>query len=175
MPARPFLAAAPVIAVLVALTGCTGTPAESSTSSAPTTTKATGKPSPTPTDEAAVLAAYRAYWDAVVQAEQGNPDRQLFAGVAEGQVVEEEIATAQQYRDLGIVREGAPTFSKETVTVDGDTATVLACVDNSDWGVSGVTADPSVPQVLPGGVVLRRTETGWIVTGTQAAPADLTC
>lgn len=171
---RLGFATAPGLAVALLLGGC------SSSAEEPPGLTASPTPSATPTaeevvdaDEAAILDTYYAYWDAMVAAQRGNPDPALFEGVATGPLVEEAVAEARQFAELGIVREGEPSFADVTVEVDGDAATVLACVDNSAWVVPGVEGD--LPDVLPGGVVLQRTDDAWLVTGSVQAPAGFTC
>lgn len=163
------------LAAAVGVAGCSSSGEEppgltASPTASPTTTSEDGVDAGT---EAAVLDAYYAYWDATVAAQRGNPDPTLFEGVATGPLVEEAVAEAQQFADLGIVREGEPTFSDVTVEVEGATATVLACVDNSAWVVPGVEDD--LEDVLPGGVVLEQQGDRWLVTGSVEAPAAFTC
>ncbi len=153
--------------------GLTATSTPSETTSAPDVGDADAEAAILDT-EAAILDTYYAYWDAMVAAQRGNPDPALFEGVATGPLVEESVAEARQFAELGIVREGEPSFADVTVEVDGDTATVLACVDNSAWVVPGVEDD--LPDVLPGGVVLERGgDDAWLVTGSVQAPAGFTC
>jgi hypothetical protein len=173
---RSFVLPAVGVAAILVLAGCTGDEGDPAPSTSASTT---GAPQPTASatsdETAAVLDTYHRYWDAVVLTEQGNADATLFDGVASGQPVEVAIATATQFKELGIVREGAPTFSQETVTVAGDSATVYACVDNTAWVIPGVADDPAVADVLPGGVLLTRTDGVWLVTGSQQPPAEFTC
>jgi hypothetical protein len=65
------------------------------------------------------------------------------------------MSDSRELKGYGVVREGEPGFSKVTVVVNGDTATVFACVDNSTWVVPGAE-NGNVPDVLPGGVALER-------------------
>lgn len=152
--------------------GCTSSPTDPDASASPTATapSPTATASPTPDAEAAVLDVYDRYWDAVVASQRGNPDPALFADVATGEIVERAIITAKQYQEFGIVREGEPTFSDVSAVIDGDTAQVAACIDNSNWFVP----DAPVLGVQPSGIVLTRTGGAWLVTDSFE-PADLTC
>jgi len=116
---------------------------------------------------------YHRYWDATVAAERGNPDPALFADNTKGALVEKKLNQAKQFQEYGIVRQGAPTFSNVTVEVQGDQATVLACVDNSKWVIPGV--ESTVAPVLPGGLRLERIDGAWFVTDDVEPPANLTC
>jgi hypothetical protein len=158
------------------LVGCTSSAKEPPGLTASPTVSVT--PTPEPTDdtavvEAAILEVYYRYWDATVAAQRGNPDPTLFADNTRGQLVEEKLAQARQYQEYGIVREGEPSFSNVSVEVEGDRATVLACVDNSTWIVPGVEDD--LPDVLPGGLLLEQIDGAWLVTDRVEAPADFTC
>lgn len=123
--------------------------------------------------EAAILEAYHAYWDATVAAQRGNPDAALFADNTRGSLVEEELATARQYAELGISREGEPAFSDVVVEVDGDDADVWACVDNSAWVVPEAAGEPL--GVLATGLHLERVDGAWYVTEYVSPPSDLAC
>ncbi len=123
--------------------------------------------------EAAVLDAYYAYWDATVAAQRGNPDPTLFADNTRGPLVEEELATARQYAELGISREGEPAFSDVVAEVDGDGADVWACVDNSQWVVPEAAGDPL--GVLPTGLHLERADGDWYVIEYVSVPSGLSC
>lgn len=166
-----------VVAVVVALlAGCSSSAEEPPGLTASPTVSAT--PTPEPSDdtaavEAAILEVYYAYWDATVAAQRGNPDSELFTGNATGPLVEEEVAQARQFRDLGIVREGEPAFSSVTVDQDGDTATVLACADYTTWVVPGV--EDTLPDIAPSGVQLEREVGAWFVTAHVMPPESFTC
>jgi len=163
-------------AVIAGLAGCTSTAEEPSGSTAAPTASASLSPDPSASSaavQAAVLDVYHRYWDATVAAQRGNPDPALFADNTKGALVEQELADAKQYVSLGIVREGAPTFSSVTVEADGDQATVLACVDNSKWVVPEATGEPL--GVLPTGLSLERIAGAWFVTKYVDPPASFTC
>ena len=162
--------------LMAGLVGCTSSAKEPPGLTASPTVSVT--PTPEPTDdtaaeEAAILDVYYRYWDAIVAAERGNPAPALFVGIAQGAHVEEEIAQARQFQEYGIVREGEPAFSNVTVMVDGESALVWACVDNSAWVVPDV--ETTVKPVQPGGVRLETIDGSWIVTETSRPPADFTC
>lgn len=168
---------AAVVVMASVMSGCTADddPAPTSTPNV-VTPSATSNASPTPDDgeaQDAVLEAYEAYWAAVVEAQRGNPDPALFEGVASGPLVEEAVAQARQFQELGIVREGAPAFSAVKVDIEGTEATVVACVDNSEWVVPGVEDD--LADVLPGGVVLEERDGTWLVVDTRRPPDAFTC
>ena len=172
---RVFSVVVGVVVVAGAMVGCSS-PVKPSGSTGSSTMSATSSPDPSASAaavQAAVLDVYHRYFDAVVAAERGNPDPALFADNARGALVEKELAVARQFQEYGIVREGAPTFSNVTVKVDGDSATVWACVDNSAWKVPGVKDD--LPDVLPGGVVLERIDSIWLVTDLGRPPQEFTC
>jgi len=172
---RAFSVVVAVGLVVGAVVGCSSSVKPSGSTAAPT---ASASLSPDPSAsaaavQAAVLDVYHRYWDATVAAQRGNPDPALFADNTKGALVEQELADAKQYVSLGIVREGAPTFSSVTVEADGDQATVLACVDNSKWVVPEATGEPL--GVLPTGLSLERIAGAWFVTKYVDPPASFTC
>lgn len=163
-------------AVIAGPAGCTSAAEEPPGLTASPTVSAT--PTPEPTDdtaaeEAAILDVYYRYWDATVAAQRGNPDPTLFADNTRGQLVEEELATAQQYVDLGISRDGEPTISDVLVEADEEAADVWACVDNSTWVVP--EAQGESVGVLPTGLHLELMDGAWFVTDYVTPPADFTC
>ena len=164
-------------AVIAGLAGCTSTAEEPPGLTASPTVSATPTPEPTEDTaavEAAVLDAYFRYWDAVVAAERGNPDPALFAGIATGVIVERALARARQFQEWEIPHEGEPAFTDVTVEVEGATATVMACVDHTNWTVEGVDMT-ATDLVVPGGNVLELVDGAWIVTDEADATAVLTC
>jgi len=172
---RVFSVVVAVGLVVGAVVGCSSSVKPSSSTTSPTVS---ASPSADPSAsaaavQAAVLAVYHRYWDAVVAAERGNPDPALFADNTKGALVEEKLAVATQYQKYGIVRQGAPSFANVTVEVQGDQATVLACVDNSKWIVPEATGAP--PGVLPGGLHLELIGDAWFVTKYVDPPAGFAC
>ena len=164
-----------VFLVAGAVVGCSSSVKPSGSTTLPTVS-ASLSPDPSVSAaavQAAVLDVYHRYYDAVVAAQRGNPDPALFAGVAQGAFVEEALARARQFQTNGIVREGAPTFSNVTVTVDGESALVWACVDNSKWVIPGV--ESTFAPVQPGGVGLNKIDGSWVVTSVSRPPADFKC
>ena len=175
-PLTRLVSLAAVVVVMAATSACTS-PDPEPTASATTSASATPTPTPTPTadDQAAVQAAFDRYWAAVVEVQRGNPDPALFAGVAEGSLVESALAVGRDFQANGVVREGQPTFSGQQLTVDGDTATVWVCTDNSTWTVPGQTVAEGVSLVQPNGLTFARSADAWIVVDAFVPPAEFTC
>ncbi|MCV2394554.1 nuclear transport factor 2 family protein [Actinotalea sp. M2MS4P-6] len=168
-----------VVGLVVGLgvTGCSGTaPEPTSTATSPVETPSeTATVDPTEDAEAEVLAAYRAYWAATVALFAGNHDAAVYDGVAQGAIVEENLSQARYYEEYDLVLTGAPTFSNETVTIDGDRATVLACVDNSAWVPAEGEVTGEIEPVQAGGLVLERIDGTWLATDSTPAPEGFTC
>ena len=163
--------------LMAGLVGCTSAAEEPPGLTASPTVSATPTPEPTEDTavvEAAILDVYYRYWDAVVAAQAGNLDPSLFEGAAVGIIVEEAFQTARQYQESGFVREGEPQFSDVTVTVDGETAVVWACLDSSGWLVPG-TPTEGIDLVNPGGLTLEQVDGAWLVTDAVAPPEEFTC
>ncbi|WP_019137094.1 hypothetical protein [Cellulomonas massiliensis] len=162
------------LTALLLVAGCSGEPAGPFTS-APAAPSASATPTSTAAaDEAAVRAAYDAFWDAIVTTRRGEPDQELLAGVATGQVVEDELKLAQYYADHDISIQGRPVVDDVVVSVDGATALVQACVDHDGWLPEGVQATPQPPR--PTDVTLERSDDGtWRVSRFNDAEGTASC
>lgn len=143
----------------------------------------TAEPSEAPGEETADVAeiesAFAAYWDAVIESENGPiSDPDLFAGVAVGAAVETQLTNVNSLINDGIRRIGAPILSDPIIHLDGDTARVEVCVDSSTWGaaVGDHTAPPQPPDPKPRVVDMERIDDRWLVTD-QINPdeATITC
>ncbi len=153
-----------------------------------------GQPEPEPRSDAAteveveapvveVENLYRAYWDAVVQLENGTElDRSLFDGIGTTGLVEAEVGRVSSFKDNGIHREGEPVIEDVTVTVDGDIARVEACKSEADWQVieDGEVVPDAVPPNLrrphPFVVTAERISGEWLITATlPTEAATITC
>lgn len=158
------------------LVGCSsGAPSPAGlTASASQTPAATATPDAAAVDEAQVRDVYARFWVALVAAERGDPDPTLFAGVATGEIVEAEMLSARNYQEWGIVREGEPVISDVTVRIDGDTALVAACVDQSQWVVPDAGEDEA-PDVVSPEVEVTRVDGQWLVTRYVEPSIGLTC
>lgn len=103
----------------------------------PTAAESATTAAPDPDEAAAqdIAAVYHRWWDAVVQAENEILlDAVPFEGLATNLVIDQQLVSVRQYAEDGIHRVGQPTVSEPVVTVDGDTARVEGCVDESTWG-----------------------------------------
>ncbi len=151
-------------ALIAGLAACGGSPDE------PTGLGTASSPAATATvsdDEAAVEAAYRAYWDVLVTAHNTpSTDRAPFEAVAVDTVIEMDINNVQGNIDNGTRRSGQPTFGDLDIQVEGDSALVDACVDQNSWEIQVPPGLPSpTPQATPFAISieLQRTDGGWLV------------
>jgi hypothetical protein len=164
------------VVLIAGVVGCTSAAQEPPGLTATPTVSLTPTPEPTEDTavvEAAILDVYYRYWAATVAAQRGDPDPTLFADNTRGLLVEEELATARQYVDLGISREGEPEISNVVVEADDEAADVWACVDNSTWVVP--EAQGESVGVLPTGLHLELVEGAWFVTDYITPPVDFAC
>lgn len=177
-------------ALLAACTGPQPGPSPS-TASAPTTAASTPQTTPTPTldpaveaAKAAVLAAYQEYWDVKVAAfadPSVNPGAEL-ERVAIDTAFTDITTALHLYRSHGIELVGAPLLAPEVAGVEnGDeaTATIVDCVDSSDWTPQYVKTGDSAQ--VPGAasrVVTRSTAViyaGHWTIRTSVADREATC
>lgn len=128
-------------------------------------------------DAAAVEQLYTDYWDAMVAAENGpSADPALFESIVAGNLVEQKLSTVQQMIDDGQERFGEPEIGEVEVTVDGDTARAIACVDQRPWRVvvQGQTQPPHEVKPAPIGVNAERTDNGWTIVEQFAVEEEST-
>ncbi|PZF82310.1 hypothetical protein C1I92_17495 [Jiangella anatolica] len=168
----------------VGLCGCSGDdePAGLATTPPPATTATTATTTPPSADEqdaAAIRDVYAAYWDALIDSENGpDPDPALFDGIATGDVVEAQLARVTNMIDEQQRRIGEPEIGEVQVSVDGDDASAEACVDQRPWGVvvQEQTQPPLEIVTGPIGVRLQREGDGWlIVARIPVAEATISC
>ncbi|WP_436980202.1 hypothetical protein [Streptomyces sp. enrichment culture] len=124
-------------------------------------------------DEAALVALYEAYWDAVIASENGEElDSALFEDITTKGVMEQELGRINTYKEQGVLREGAPVIENVTVTVEGDTARIEACKNEADWPLvqDGEQMEGVLPESLtvphPNGVTAERSDGNWLITGS---------
>lgn len=120
----------------LAIAGCSDDdpePAETLTP-APTLT-----PTPDATAEAIaqITDVYDQWWDATIAATNaGSLDPAPFEGIASDIAINEQLLVVRQLNDGGITRSGEPEVAEPQITVDGETARVEGCVDESGWAVT---------------------------------------
>lgn len=166
-----------LLALTLLAAGCSGDD-ESPLDAAPTTSAEPTADAEDP--EADALAAWEAYWDAVVEA-QNTADADGVAAdrlsaVAASEVVELELSIIERYQGYGLTRTGAPEFADVSVQVEDDTATVAGCVNEDDWGavVDGEPVAEEDRGFEPHGATLENQDGTWRVTELQV-PEGLTC
>lgn len=168
-----------VLVGTLAVAGCSGDDPQTTA----TTSAATPTDTPTQTGDARAVAEItalnEAYWGAVVESQNGpNPDPALFEGIAQTAIVEGLISSAQQLEGEGIHRTGEPTVGEPHITVDGTSARLEVCVDETSWGA--VRGDEELPADTRGATprvfeVLRDGE-AWILTRNVAQQeATISC
>ncbi|WP_432746190.1 hypothetical protein H7827_16615 [Streptomyces sp. JH002] len=134
-------------------------------------------------DEAALVALYEAYWDAVTATENGAElDARLFDGITTSSVMEQELSRIGTWKDVGGSREGAPVIENITVTVDGDTARIEACKNEAHWRLiqDGEELEDSLPESLtvphPNVVTAERTSGNWLINASLTTDeATISC
>jgi hypothetical protein len=177
---RPALAAA---VLCLAVAGCSddGAGAEGTPTETPSATVTAGPTDDPSADDAAVEATVENYWRIYVRSQNKlTSSPAMFAGVAEGPLVEQHIAIIRRYEGYGLHRVGSPEISAPQVTVEGDQATSLQCLNEDPWGaVRNGQKQPS-PDVGPYPVKfkLEKRAEGWIIVeriGGKDKVPELTC
>lgn len=114
----------------------TADPTSTESPTAPTESRTTPPDAdPTGSDTADLEALNARYWDVFTDL-QNNPrvEPGVYDGVATRGVVEEDLAYIRtELIENGLHREGGPEVGNVTITVDGDTATLEMCIDETDW------------------------------------------
>ncbi|MCD9199276.1 hypothetical protein [Aeromicrobium wangtongii] len=127
--------AAPALFIVVSLglAACGGSdsePAEkkvAATTAEPTVDQAAA-------DEQALEKLVTDFWSVRVAAQNsGEATPEQFAAVLEPGLVEVELGTVRDYKSLKVRRIGAPEITGVEVVAAGDTAELLACLDEDGW------------------------------------------
>jgi hypothetical protein len=170
------------------LAGCTeATPDQLPTSSSPTTqpsaSSATPTVSTTPSEAAAALAAYEAYWAAQV-ASQADPTRRQdpnLARYATGDALAGAQSTLLLFRQNGVAMQGEPVLSPSLTgaSIGSTEVEIVDCVDSTKWKPIYVATGKSA--LAPGQQlrvqVVSRVELadgGWVVT-SSVTQRDRSC
>lgn len=140
------VATAVVVASILAACSPSGSPAPGTTTSAiaPTAAVSSSQPSTPSVDptlgaaEAAILKAYRGYWDAKVAIyadppQSIGPDLQTYAV---DQALADVGQTQMTLRQSGIAFRGSPAIQptvSDVIVGNGGTATITDCVDSTNW------------------------------------------
>jgi hypothetical protein len=138
-------AAALTCAVIVALAACSGPDPTPTLAPSPQTPTPTVTATPTPTvdpavaeAEAAVLAAYRGYWDGVVAsfADPAQPQSPALAEHSDDTALTDAQSALIQLARNGIHLVGTPTLTPKITSLElgsASTATIVDCVDATAW------------------------------------------
>lgn len=134
-----------LICALVLIGGGCSDPAPTPTPTATTTPSPTPTASRTPTGdpavaeaEAAVLEAYRGYWDGLVTsyADPSQPQSPALAANSDDTALTDAQAALIQLQSNGIHIVGEPVLTPSVTSIDlgsAPTATIVDCVDASNW------------------------------------------
>lgn len=135
-------------------------------------------PDPKAVDTAAVKDVYERYWAAMAEAENnGDADPKLFADILQGPYGERYLKKVRDYEAQGIVREGQAVITDLDVKLNGDSAIVIACVDEDDWlfKQDGKLMDPPKLGTKPATAEVTRTADGWVITDVPEPAKDAQC
>lgn len=159
------------LSLSLALGGC-GSDDQSSLPKSTATTDAAAA------DKAAALDAFNRYWaEQVTIANSGKVPKDAFETTAIGTVREQDIARLQQDAENGTTRKGKPAFKDQTVTLQGDTALVVTCINSDEW----VFVPKDGPELAPDngwdqlGRELKKVDGNWLVTGFSTTSTKETC
>ncbi len=124
---------------LAAMLAACSSPAKTDTGPATTFTQAASSTSPTPTSttadaEAAVLAAYRAYWDDVIAVGKTSDWRSSrLADHAAGEALAQARATFRTLKARGLVARGTVDLRPTVLSVKASRATLYDCNSTSNF------------------------------------------
>ncbi|MEO6605512.1 MAG: hypothetical protein ABIN55_07850 [Aeromicrobium sp.] len=159
------------LSLILALTGC-------GSDDAPETPKPKTTADAAVADKAAVLDAFSRFWaESVVIANSGKVPKDALQTNATGSLREQELAQLNEDAKRGTTRTGAPKFKDQTVTLSGDTALVVTCVNTDEWVF--VLKDGRKLAGKAGwrqlGRELTKVDGKWLVTGSSPASTKDTC
>jgi hypothetical protein len=178
--ARPATVAVVLLVAVLAVAGCgrdgdgdgEAAAASTTTAAAPTTTApATTTTRDRQATDAAVLAAYRAYWDDVVAVgKTANWQSARLAEHATGQALETLRAHFRTMKRVGLIDLGTVKLRPKVATLRGRTAIVQDCIDVSRFLLHDATTRQPREQPDPkpdrGVATLTLTSDGWKVSKT---------
>ncbi|MCL3818739.1 hypothetical protein [Aeromicrobium wangtongii] len=163
------------VAAMLVLTMLSACSSGSGDEPEPEPTATASETSSTQADEGAVSALYDKFWAARVKAENAaKADPAMFQGIAEGSIVEAFLKKVRDAADIGVTRQGRPTIDQVEVSVTGDTAEIVACLNEDSWEFFGNGEQIDSPDngPAPVGATAERRAGSWLLTGTVVA-ADL--
>ena len=140
--------------------------------------KTAAAPDPKAVDTAAVKDVYERYWAAMAVAENnGDADPERFADILQGPYGERYIKLVRDYKAQGIVRTGQAVITDLDVELNGDSAIVIACVDEDDWRFKkdGQLLEHPMLGTKPATAEVTRTADGWVITDVPEPAADAKC
>lgn len=152
------------------------------TAAAPTDSSPAPTPTPTPVedDEAELAALFLAYWDSV--ADLWNDPRlepEVLADVATDARTEAVLTYVHsELIENSAHRRGEPEFGEITVTLDGESAVVEACLDQSEWKLiaNGNEVPVDLSEVRPSVVTAIRIDDSWLIEDALGhEEASITC
>ena len=139
---------------------------------------ATSSPTSRAADADAVKDLVDRYWAAVVRSENTvDSDPGQFDDVAAGKVVEQQMKTARDYEKAGIRRVGEPEITEVEASVSGDTADIMACLNEDEWTAKQDGTTIKAPKLGPkpwGAQAERRTD-GWVITDVRVPDGAKEC
>ncbi len=139
---------------------------------------ASATPDPKAADEAAIKKTFDNYWAASTVAENNaDPDPKRFAGIFGGSYGELYLKRVRDYKAQGVTRSGQAAISDVKVTLDGDNASVLACINEDDWlfKQDGKLVKQPKRGTNPISATFERSGANWLLTDFPDAPKDAKC
>jgi len=165
-----LIAGLAIVLLIAVAGGCGG--AGSSRAPTSSTSAASQAPASTqPASQAAVLGAYRAYWDDVIAAgKAADWQSPHLADHATGQALQTVRDHYRQLRAQGLVDRGTVTLHPRVTALRGETATIQDCTDTSKFlkydAKTGALRDTSIPELDNIEITLKRIKGAWTVTQT---------
>lgn len=172
---RVLLASLATVTLSISLAACSGSDS-SSGGDKPSASATT--PDPQAADEAAIKKTFDNYWAASTIAENNaDPDPKRFAGIFGGSYGERYLKTVRDYRSEGITRTGQAAITNVKVTLHGDTAGILACINEDDWLFKqhGKLLKQPKTGTTPIAASFKRYGENWLLTDFPNAPKDAKC
>jgi hypothetical protein len=167
-------------ALILTAAGCS--PDSPSEPPAPTTHSPSASATPTPSadaDTTALTALWDRYWEASATAYAGpDPNPAIWAGIASDELTTTQVMLVQQYATEGIRYSGAPTTKSLDVSVDGDTAELVGCMDFSAWVPESTTGEDLPARdktVYPAELTAHHLDGTWILTANNPDPSGSSC
>lgn len=152
---------------------CSGSDEPAPTKTTPAASETTATPDQAAVNKAAVSDLVTRYWAARVKAQNsGNDSAGQFKDVARGSFIEGTLKSIRDANEDGVKRKGRPEVTEIEVVVTGDTADIMACLNEDGWPFVKDGKDLGFEKRGngPWGALATQSGDSWLITDVRLPP-----